>query len=388
VFAAHMGKGTRAAAARCARVASQRRRHAARHPLAIALCLLAMLAAVPSAAARSLDKGFWGPTQVGGVSQFPIYDDLGVTIFQMSISWAQVAPTRPRDPRDPHDPAYAWPADADYAISQARAHGMRVLLMLTQAPPWANGGHTPEYAPDRSRDFADFVRAAARRYPAVHDWMIWGEPSRSANFKPFVEQPYGAPMTRARRRAPERYARLLDAAYGQLKAQRRSNRVIGGNTYVTGEVRPMSWMRSMKLPDGRPPRMDLYGHNPFSFRRPDLRNAASPQGVVDLSDIGRFDRAIQRSLGRPRKKTIKLFLSEFTIPTGPDSEFNFYTSPATQASWITSAFRVARQVKDVAGLGWIHLYDEAPSPPDTVVNGGLLTYDGTKKPGYAAFKRG
>jgi hypothetical protein len=384
-----MGKGHTPAPAPPADVAVFGRTGRWRSALALALCLPALLgAAAPGASAATLEKGFWGPTQVAGVSQFPIYEDLGVTIFQTSVSWADVAPTRPRDARDPSDPAYRWPADVDYAISEAKRHGMKVLLMLINAPPWANSGRSPEYAPDRPSDFGAFVRAAARRYPSVRHWMIWGEPSRSNNFKPFVEQPFGAPMTRARRRAPERYARLLDAAYGQLKAQRSSNRVIGGNTYVTGEVRPMSWMRSMKLPDGRPPRMDYYGHNPFSSRRPDLRKPASPQGVVDLSDTGRFDKAIQRALGKPRRKTIKLFLSEFTIPTGPDREFNFYTSLATQAKWITSAFRVARQVRNVVGLGWVHLYDEVPIPDNTVVNGGLITFDGTKKPGYRAFKRG
>jgi hypothetical protein len=383
-----MWRGDLSAPARVSCVTTRTQPRLRRHVLAIALCLLLMGAAAPAAPAAPLEKGFWGPTEVGGVSQFPIYEDLGVTLFQMTLRWDEVAATRPRDARDPADRAYRWPADVDFAIRQAKRHGMRVLLMLIDAPSWANSGRSPEYAPDRPSDFGAFARAASRRYPSVRHWMIWGEPSRSARFKPFVQQPFGAPMTRARRRAPERYARLLDAAYGQLKAQRRSNLVIGGNTYVTGEVRPMSWMRSMRLPDGRPPRMDYYGHNPFSFREPDLRKPPSPQGVVDFSDIGRFDKAIQRALGKPRKTTIKLFLSEFTIPTGPDREFNFHTTLRTQAKWITSAFKVAHQVKHVVCLGWVHLYDEPPSPPDSVINGGLLTYDGTKKPGYEAFKRG
>ena len=261
---------------------------------------------------------------------------------------------------------------------------MRVLIMLTNAPPWANGGRSQEYAPTRPADFANFVRAAARRYPAVRDWMIWGEPSRSNNFKPFVIQPLGAPLTSAERVAPRRYARLLDAAYGQLKAQRRSNIVIGGNTYVTGEVRPGDWLRSMKLPDGRPPRMDMYGHNPFSTREPDLANPQSTQGLVDFSDLGRFDKLIQRYAGRPRHKRIPLWLSEYTIPTGPDSEFNYHTTEKTQATWITSAFKVARKVH-AGGLGWIHLYDEAGA---AAIASGLLTVDGRRKRGYYAFLRG
>lgn len=355
--------------------------------VALSCCLLLIALGAPAARAAILEKGFWGPVAVDGESQFPLYEQLGVTIYQTSLSWASVAPTRPASAREPTDAAYRWPAEIDEAIAQARARGMKVLIMLIRTPPWANGGRSSEYAPDRAADFADFARAAARRYPGVRHWMIWGEPSRSNNFKPFVQQPLGTRLTPAQRRAPRRYARLLDAAYGQLKAERRSNLVIGGNTYVTGEVRPPDWVRSMRLPNGRPPRMDLYGHNPFSFRNPDLRNPPSTQDLVDFSDLGRFDRQIQRDLRRPRSKRIRLFLSEFTIPTAPDSEFNFYVSRKTQAKWITNAFKVARKV-NAAGLGWIHLYDDPPVPGQTSINGGLLTYDGRRKPGFYAFMRG
>lgn len=349
--------------------------------------MLAVIA-VPSAHAERFQKGFWGPTEIDGKSQFPIYRDLRVTLFQMSISWATVAPTRPRHARDPRDRAYIWPPEIDDAIRQAKRYHMRVLLMLTNAPSWANSGRTPEYAPDRPSDFAAFARAAARRYPAVRHWMIWGEPSRSPNFKPFVQQELGTKITAAQKRAPRRYARILDAAYGQLKAQRKSNIIIGGNTYVTGEVRPGDWMRAMKLPDGRPPRLTYYGHNPFSFRKPSLYRGPSDQGLVDFSDLGRFDKEIQRALGRPRKKTIKLFLSEFTMPTAVDSEFNFHTSQKGQAIWITNAFKIVRKVKNIAGLGWIHLRDQPPDGDTLVSHGGLMTHTGKKKLGYYAFKRG
>lgn len=357
--------------------------------LALGLLLLALGVAAPGAQAGTpLEKGFWGPAQVNGVSQFPVYDDLGVTLYQTSMSWATVAPTRPANARDPKDAAYQWPAGIDYAISQARRHGMKVLIMLANAPGWANSGRSPEYAPDRPSDFGAFARAAARRYPSVRHWMIWGEPSRAKNFKPFVKQPFNTPITAAQKRAPRRYARLLDAAYGQLKAQRRSNIVIGGNTFTTGEVRPGDWVRAMRLPNGRRPRLDMYGHNPFTTRLPNLRNRASRGGLVDFSDLARFDRDLQRTLGKPRRKTIKLFLSEFTIPTAEDREFNYYVSPRTQAKWIAGAFKVARQVRNIAGLGWIHLYDEPPIAGTPVVNGGLLSHDGKKKLGYYAFKRG
>jgi hypothetical protein len=352
---------------------------------ALATALATVLAGAP-APAHALEKGFWGPAEIDGVSQFPLYEQLGVTIFQTSLRWPNVAPARrPADPRDPSDPAYEWPADLDRVIADARAHGIEVLLQLYGSPPWANGGHPGEYAPKRSTDFADFARAAARRYPTVKRWMIWGEPSRLQNFRPLVPQPLQTRITRAQARAPRRYARLLDAAYGQLKAERSSNVVIGGNTYTTGSIRPADWVRNLRLDSGRPARMDLYGHNPFSFREPDLRNPRSES--VDLSDLDWFSELVQRHLGRPRHKRVRLFLSEFTMPTAPDREFNLFVSPAVQARWITKAFRIVRAV-GADGLGWIHLRDDPPAGDRRVVNGGLLRHDGTPKPGFYAFMRG
>jgi len=87
-------------------------------------------------------------------------------------------------------------------------------------------------------------------------------------------------------------------------------------------------------------------------------------------------------------KRIKLFLSEYTVATAADIEFNFYVSHATQAKWIKSAFRVARQLGNVAGLGWVHLHDDQPIAGKPVINGGLIGADGKPKLGYYAFQRG
>lgn len=357
----------------------------------VAACALAWLAGAPSSAfaARPFAKGFWGPTRIDGVSQFPLYRELGVNLYQTAVKWNDAAPVRPANPSDPRDPAYRWPADVDYALEQARTHGMRVLILLIGAPEWANGGNPWPHAPRRPSDFASFARAAARRYPAVRHWQIWGEPSKPSNFQPLLAQEVGRPLTPAQAHAPRRYARLLDAAYGALKAVRRDNLVIGGNKYTTGAIRPGNWVRHMRLPGGRRPRMDLFGHNPFSFREPDLANEPLVDGSVDFSDIRRFGRLVNRQLRRRGQRRLRLFLSEWTVPTGPDREFNFHVRPPTQARWIASGFRIARELQDVYGLGWVHLRDEPPSGDGKpVVRGGLLDHTGAKKPGYDAFRRG
>src|SRR5687768_7146330 len=88
----------------------------------------------------SRKKAIWGPIEQNGVSQFPIYADLGVGIFQTRLQWDEVAVLRPRNPRDPDDPAYNWPPSIDRAIAEGRAHGIQVSLLVQRAPSWANGG--------------------------------------------------------------------------------------------------------------------------------------------------------------------------------------------------------------------------------------------------------
>jgi hypothetical protein len=353
-----------------------------------AIALVATSAA-PAAARPSPKKAIWGPAYSDGVSQFPRYRDLGVGIYEEMVNWRGVAPTRPRRPRDPADPAYRWSADTARAVAEARRYGIRVALMLHGAPPWANGGRPGNWAPTRTRDFADFAYAAARRYPGVKLWMIWGEPSRRANFEPLTPAAPGAKLTAKQASAPRRYARILDAAYGALKQARSSNQVIGGMTYTTGDITSWQWIANLRLPNGKPPRLDMYGHNPFSFRRPSLANPPSCCDVVDFSDLGRFGAAVDRNLSRGKRRRIPLFLSEFTLPTDVDREFNFHVDRPTQASWIRDALRVVRRSSRIRAFGWIHLYDEAPSTNgDPVSTGGLLDYRGTPKPGYFAFKAG
>jgi hypothetical protein len=197
-------------------------------------------------------------------------------------------------------------------------------------------------------------------------------------------------LNNAQAKAPRLYARLLDAAYASLKGLSKRNLVIGGSTYTGGEIRPVLWVKYLRLPNGRAPRMDLYGHNPFTMREPNLRNPSLSGNAADFSDLDWFNRLVDRNLAQGRKgRHLRLFLGEFTVPTAErDLEFHYWVTPKTQAKWITSGFRVARQVGAYA-FGWIPLRDEQPDPQGAPVrHTGLIFSDGSHKPGYDAFKRG
>ena len=96
--------------------------------------------------------------------------------------------------------------------------------------------------------------------------MIWGEPNRADRFQPNSAD--GPQSARA-------YAPILDAAYGALKGVSRRNIVIGGMTW-TGrrrEAGAVHELHAAAATDG-PPRLDWFGHNPFPFRFPNLRELA------------------------------------------------------------------------------------------------------------------
>jgi hypothetical protein len=346
--------------------------------------------AAPHASARPVThkKAIWGPTQAGGVSLFPTYEELGVGVYQSEMRWNEVAPTRPAAPKDPADPAYRWPADLDFASVEGAKHGIRIAVQVTYAPPWANGGRARQYAPKRPRDYADFVEAAAKRYPGVRIWMIWGEPTREDRFQPMGPEGSFGRLTRAGQKGVRLYARILDAAYGRLKARSRANVVVGGNTFTTGRVRPETFIRHLRLPGGRPPRMDLYGHNPFSMRSPNLAKPPLGSGFADICDLDELTGWLDRWQRRPGRPPLRLFLSEYFAPTDhPNHEFNFYVDQATQARWLRAALRITRRWSRIYSLG-VFLYDDAPNPAGDEVNRGLLTWDSRPKPAYAVMRDG
>jgi hypothetical protein len=334
-----------------------------------------------AAGGQTLKKAVWGPPEVNGTSLFPRYRDLGIGIYQVDLRWDRVALRRPADPTDPADPAYSWSADQTEAIDEAVANGMQVAIRIMGTPAWANGDRSPRWVPNSPSDYAQFAVAAARRYPAARLWIVWGEPNRESNFAPLTPAKFTGPLTKAQQVAPRNYAELLDAAYGALKGLNPANLIVGGSTFASQGARvihPYQWIRYMKLPDGSRPRMDLYGHNPFSYREPTLDAPPSPKGRVEFSDLRRFGKALDRYFPG---KHLRFFLSEWGVQAGgKDVSPGFKVSPVTQAKWIRAAYSIARSWGRIYTLGWVHALDT------DISGGGLMDINGNPKPAYYVFK--
>lgn len=341
------------------------------------LGLTMVLLAAPAQAAK---KSIWGPlTLPDGRSAFALYDRLGVDVYQIQLSWIDAAPARPADPTNPADPAYAWPAQLDEALGAARREGIEVAIMIKGrgTPGWANGGRDPSWAATDPADLANFAAAASRRYPDVRFWMVWGETTQLDNFNPM---PANSPV------GPRAYARLLDATYGALKAVRRRNRVIGGMTHSAGSVPPEVFIRWLRLPNGRAPRMDFYGHNPLSYRFPSPQPYPQLPRMRDLGDIRRLNADLRRAYKRSGRVP-RLWLSEYTISSDHRNRaFSFAVSRAEQARWLRAAYRIADRESSVFLLGWFSLLDEPLSVPGGLTTG-LMTYAGDPKPALRAYRQ-
>jgi hypothetical protein len=350
--------------------------------VALALALLATAAPAQGA----MLKAIWGPLELPksspfcagsgpSCSAFPVYRQLGVDVYQFQIHWDEVAPVRPLHPRDPNDPAYHWAPIAE-VVKAVAASGIRPAALIQRSPAWASGKRNPIWAPKKPTDFANFAYAASKRFPEIKMWMIWGEPSRRENF---------LPMKKGQSLGPRIYAQLVERSYAALKKANPRNLVIGGMTLNGGTVMPPEFIEMMKLPNGRPPRMDLWGHNPFDARYPGLRD--KPLGRYrGFNDIDTLHEEIGDAYRAGRRKVPKLWLSEWTMVSDRPLELfsGFFVSRKEQAARLKAGFEVASRTNYVAGLGWFTLLDQADSEGGAAW--GLMDENGLPKPAFAAYQ--
>jgi hypothetical protein len=362
-------------------------------PGVIALVVMGVLAATtagPAGPAQDRTRLSWptkcvtdSPTSRGGKWIFPELRALRVRVWMSGLSWAGAAPTRPADARSPEDPAYVWPASLELALDKARAYGIEPVLYVNGFPAWSNGGRDQPWVPNNPADYGDFMAAAVARYPQVRRWIVFAEPSHFVNFRP---------QGGNGRRAPRLYAQLLDAAYGAMHAVRRDVVVIGGNVHPAGRndqetTAPDTFLRYMVLPNGRRPRLDMFGINPYTERP---LNMALPHraGRLDFNDLDWLARQLDRYWPRRR---LQLFIEEFGWNTEHEAQGWLYVvSRKKQAANLSTAYRLAAKMPRINTMCWFQLVDAPPYKQGNVWlnwTSGLRTWRGVQKPSWRAFAR-
>jgi hypothetical protein len=333
---------------------------------------------------------------------------LGADTLRIEVKWSEVAPDPAANSKpdfDATDPgAYPGFEPYDDLVVKATAKGLRVLITLApDAPDWATaGGRGGNYKVD-SRDFADFARAAGKRYsgiygglPKVGYWSIWNEPNHIFFIKP-------------RSQAPRVYRRLVQRGLPALKAAVPGARVfvgelapVGTATKVIGPLRFLQqWLcvdKSYKRLRGRVARVQ--GCN--GFRRVSANGFAhhpyGPSGtvyrgrdIVNMVGIRRLASALDKSARAGRiSRGLGIYNTEFGYQTNPPDPF-IGTTPSRQAEILNTLEEFSYRYPRLKSYSQYLLYDDpARTGPAALKWAGFQTglrfHGGATKPSYDAFR--
>jgi hypothetical protein len=291
-------------------------------------------------------------------------DRLGPDVVRYTLRWDQVARKRPKHAMNPADKAYDW-SGADAILRGLRKHHVAALVTLYGSPKWANGRHSPNFAPRSKWTLAAFATAAARRYAWVRMWEVWNEP----NLRTFL-----------RPNSPSVYVqRLLNPTYVALHRVRAAVRVAGGATSprrTPSGMGPVQFMRGMSAARGR---LDAYSHHPYPVSRFETTTRANCRyctGVLTFARLSELLKEVRRDFGRKR-----VWLTEYGYQTNPPDRY-LGVSPALQARYLAQAAYLASKAPSVDLLIHFLVRDERQAGR---WQSGLFTIGGERKPAFQAF---
>lgn len=384
---------------------------AARAAFATAITVLAagLLAVSASATApsRNLLTGFVATPDGDDLGRMV---DAGAGVVRIDVNWAAVAPHRPAHPENPADPAYRF-ATIDQQVRDAAARGLRIEILFTVAPRWAEGADRPRFTPTGTwkpnpNSVGGFAHALAARYsggfrpspavaplPFVRFFEVWNEPNLPI---------YLGPQWAGRRPvSPDLYRPMLNAAYRGIKSVRRGDVVISGGTAPYGEsrgqgrMRPLLFLRRLfclrggkRAATGCAPKahLDVLAHHPIDTAGGPHHRAVSAGDapMPDLRRVRNLLRAAERAGTIAPRLHHQLWATEFWWPSDPPNHARGVPQRRF-ARWIEEGLYVMWKQGASAAFNF-RVRDEAYNPADPALAGqsGVYFNDGTKKRAYRA----
>src|SRR5207253_4744488 len=267
-----------------------------------ALIVLAALLAAPvatAAAASRMPIGFYDDPSfrwsgADQVENLAAAQEAGSSIIHTTADWAEIAPTRPAHPLDPDDPAYRL-SDLDGLVRNAARYGQQVMINISGAPKWSNGGLSRNHAPRDLGQLTQFAQMLASRYSgknpgygAVARWSVWNEPNLGLFLLP--------QFSGKRIVSPGIYARIYKAAYAGIKAGNPLAQVAIGETSNRGRDKPLGGVSDSVAPGTfarllsqvKGLKFDGWAHHPYptSPNLPPMQKVRYPN--VTLSTMAKF----------------------------------------------------------------------------------------------------
>lgn len=319
----------------------------------------------------------WGGVDGSEVDrQLDMAKGAGATIVRVDVGWASIEPDR----KGQYSEWYLRRLDA--VVDKAHARGIKLLLTFWETPCWASTApetlkqgcagswwnrDVQRYGPANPSDFADALAYVARRYKGrIAAWEIWNEPNDTAYFK--ASDPVGS------------YADLVKAGYPAAKAADPQATILAGSLAHAD----YGWTDKL-LARGVGGHFDGWSIHPYS----------GPRSPLDRGDDAWIQASFLRGVPATRDVLLRhgqdkpLWLTEFgwstcTVRSGGE-EWARCIDPDTQATFVRQALDQMRSWSYVKAGFYFKLQDTSGNSGDRNTNYGLLRYDGTPKPAYAAF---
>jgi hypothetical protein len=298
----------------------------------------------------------------------------GVQWVRASMNWATLEPTT-KGVLDSW-----WMPELDYAVQQARAAGLQVLMPISDGVPYwasadpakytdAGGQHWNKlWKPTNFSDYADFSRTIVTRYKAfgVHSYEVWNEPNY-ARFWPSGPNPAD-------------YTAMLRAAYPAIKQADPSATVLmgglSGNDY--------DFLQGIYAAGGGA-YFDAAAVHPYT-------DSNDPTACWYQAGTTRYAKFAFCGIEEVRKTMLangdsrSLWLTEMGWST---SAVTNGVSEATQADFLTKAFTKVESYPYVANAFWYSFRNNwwtNNDPTDLEANYGLARTDFSLKPAYSALQ--
>jgi hypothetical protein len=277
------------------------------------------------------------------------------------------------------------------------------------------------------------VHGAAAELPRVNFWEIWNEPNFGMDLAPQAIKGSTAPAS------PAAYRSLLDAGWSGLGSTGH-----GGDTIVIGNLdargsngkprpgqpqglpgnfgatKPLQFVRALycvssssqqlrgaaaaalgcpTTPAGsrrfgpeHPAlfRASGFSTHPYPVNLPPTMASSNDPDYTEFSELPRFGRTLdrlQRIYGSGKR--FPIYNNEYGYITNPpNNSANHFVSPTTAAYYLNWAEYISWRNSRIASAMQFLLYDPNPrkAPEFGGFASGLLFYDGSRKPGYDAYR--
>lgn len=286
----------------------------------------------------------------------------GANVVRLTFDWRFA---------EPHQDDYRFGLYDDI-YRESLARGVRPVFVVLFAPSWALDPATPcnqwasdcRLPPGRANDgeLAEVAARVAERYPQAAGIEVWNEPNQIHFWKSGPD--------------PGRYAEMLRAVYGAVKAVNPAMPVVGASLSDNPDGRygipPGPYLRAL-YGAGVKGHMDAISFHPYPHV-PGLMNKTFEQV-----------RSLRRDFGDAETP---LWITEVGVTTsGQNSDWpaSWLATPAEQASRLVAAYRKIVAMPDVEAL-MLHTLVEPRG--DTLLSPhpgfGVLRPDLTPKPAYCA----